>query len=52
MNWAPIRYREFYDLPRIFIATHNGQSYIFDCSFDDALDDYSGKYLSTLHDLG
>ncbi|HJZ70050.1 MAG TPA: hypothetical protein VKF81_18130 [Blastocatellia bacterium] len=44
MSWAKIRYRDFYDIPRIFITTHNGKVYLFDCPFDDELDDYSDRY--------
>jgi hypothetical protein len=44
MDWAPIRYRDFYDLPRIFITSYNGQDYLFDCPFDDELDDYPDSY--------
>ena len=44
MNWATIRYRDFYDVPRIFITAHDGAQYLFDCPFDDELDDYSDCY--------
>ena len=44
MDWLPIRYREFYDVPRVFIAVYNREQYLFDCSFDDALDDYPDAY--------
>jgi len=44
MGWATIRYRDFYDLPRIFIASYNGKQYLFDCPFDDELDDYPDSY--------
>jgi hypothetical protein len=44
MDWATIRYRDFYDVPRIFIAAHDGTAYLFDCPFDDDLDDYSDRY--------
>lgn len=44
MSWSTIRYRDFYDLPRIFITTHDGKQYLFDCPFDDELDDYSDRY--------
>lgn len=44
MNWEAIRYRDFYDLPRIFITTHNEKTYLFDCPFDDEIDDYSLSY--------
>jgi hypothetical protein len=44
MDWATIRYRDFYDIPRIFITAHDGKQYLFDCPFDDDLDDYSDRY--------
>ena len=44
MNWVNIRYRDFYDLPRIFIASYEGRQYLFDCPFDDELDDYPASY--------
>lgn len=44
MNWAAICYRDFYDVPRIFITAHDGKQYLFDCPFDDELDDYSERY--------
>ncbi|MCI0488007.1 MAG: hypothetical protein L0229_15560 [Blastocatellia bacterium] len=44
MNWATIRYRDFYDLPRIFITSYDGQQYLFDCPFDPELDDYPNSY--------
>lgn len=39
-----IQYREFYDFPRMFIALSDGQQYLFDGSFDDAIDDYPADY--------
>lgn len=44
MQWATIQYRDFYDVPRIFVTNHQGQLYLFDCPFDDALDDYPDSY--------
>ncbi len=44
MDWAPIHYRDFYDLPRIFITSYEGKDYLFDCPFDDELDDYPDSY--------
>jgi hypothetical protein len=44
MDWATIRYRDFFDIPRIFITAHDGKQYLFDCPFDDELDDYSDRY--------
>jgi len=44
MNWTTIHYREFYDLPRIFITSFQGKKYLFDCPFDDEIDDYPDSY--------
>lgn len=44
MNWVNLRYRDFYDLPRIFITSYEGRQYLFDCPFDDELDDYPASY--------
>jgi len=42
--WIPIRYREFYDFPRSFVISHNGENFLFDCAFDDAIDEYPNLY--------
>lgn len=39
-----IAYREFYDVPRIFIAELGSAWYLFDCPFDDQIDDYASTY--------
>jgi len=45
MNSAiPIRYMGFWDVPLIFLARHNGQLFLFDCPFDEELDDYLDHY--------
>ncbi len=44
MGWSVIRYRDFYDLPRIFMTTYQGRQYLFDCPFDDERDDYADSY--------
>lgn len=44
MSWTTIRYRDFYDVPRIFLTTHDGKQYLFDCPFDDQLDEYLERY--------
>lgn len=41
---VPILCREFYDIPRMFVATHRGETFLFDGSFDDELDDYPPHY--------
>jgi hypothetical protein len=41
----PIRdYREFYDVPRVFLVDWAGKSLLFDCLFDEELDDYPDSY--------
>jgi hypothetical protein len=37
-------YRDFYDIPRMFVVRWKGQRYLFDGSFDDALDDYRPQF--------
>jgi hypothetical protein len=51
-TWAPIRYRGFWDVPRVFITPHNGRTYLFDCPFDEELEDYIDSYrVYTMPDL-
>lgn len=41
---VPIQYRDFYDVPRVFVARYKGQLFLFDCPFDDTLDEYPDHY--------
>jgi hypothetical protein len=41
---APITYRGFYDVPRMFVLRLRGAQLFFDCPFDDELDDYPDTY--------
>jgi hypothetical protein len=41
---APIRYRGFWDVPRIFLTQYRSQNFLFDCAFDEELDDYPEAY--------
>jgi hypothetical protein len=43
-NKVAIKYRDFYDVPRIFLTSHEGVHFLFDCKFDDALDEYPNSY--------
>lgn len=43
-QWAAIRYRDFYDVPRIFLVSYDGRQLLFDCAFDEELDDYPNEY--------
>ena len=48
----PILYREFYDVPRMFVTERDGTTYLFDCPFDEAADDYGDCYsVYTLTDV-
>lgn len=40
----PIKYREFYDIPRMFVVSYHGQIYLFDCPFNEAKDEYPSHY--------
>jgi hypothetical protein len=44
MQYASIQYRDFYDVPRMFIVQFNGMTYLFDCPFDEREDEYSTHY--------
>jgi hypothetical protein len=43
-DWAAIRYRDFWDVPRIFLVSHHGKSFLFDCAFDETAEDYPNSY--------
>jgi hypothetical protein len=46
---APIQYRGFWDVPRIFPARYRGRLYLFDCAFDDVLEDHLDDF--TVYEL-
>jgi len=43
-NLVPIEFRDFWDVPRMFIARHQGTTFLFDCPFDEKRDDFSENY--------
>jgi hypothetical protein len=43
-TWAPIRYRGFWDVPRIFLVTDCGRHLLFDCPFDETIEDFPDDY--------
>lgn len=43
-SWLPIRYRDFYDVPRMLIVEYVGHLYLFDAPFDDEADEYSDRF--------
>jgi len=44
INWSPIKYMGFYDVPLIFITRYRGETYLFDCPFDEEREDDSEFY--------
>jgi hypothetical protein len=44
MAWTAICYRDFYDVPRLFLTAYHGEQYLFDCPFDEELNDYPDRY--------
>jgi len=43
-KWIPIEYRDFWDVPRIFITRYQGKLFLFDCAFDEATEDFPDFY--------
>lgn len=43
-KWLEIQYRDFHDVPRIFLVEHGGVTFLFDCPFDESTDDYGTTY--------
>jgi hypothetical protein len=43
-KWVAIKYREFYDVPRIFLVEHRGRLLLFDGLFNEAIDEYPNDY--------
>jgi hypothetical protein len=41
---ASILYRGFWDVPRIFLFRHDGKVFLFECLFNEELDDYPDDY--------
>jgi hypothetical protein len=44
MAWLPIKYREFYDVPRAIVVERDGELYLFDSSFDGDADEYPAYF--------
>ena len=41
----PIRqYRDFWDVPRMFVVEADGRTLLFDCVFDEEVEDYADTY--------
>src|SRR5260370_37846184 len=43
-NWVPILYRGYGDVPRVFLANGREKTILFDCLFDEDIEDYPDFY--------
>ena len=43
-DFLPIQYSGFWDVPRIFLVKYLNEGLLFDCSFDENIDDYPSEY--------
>lgn len=43
-RWADIRYRDFWDEPKVFLVRYDGTLYMFDCPFNEAVEDFGSTY--------
>jgi hypothetical protein len=43
-RWTPIKYRDFYDIPRIFFAESLDRVFLFDCPFNEEKDEYEEAF--------
>jgi hypothetical protein len=44
MTWEKITYRDFYDVPRMFLVRYRNRQFLFDCIFDEREDEYGSSY--------
>ena len=47
-EWSAIRYRDFHDVPRVFVVERGRDLLLFDCAFDEALDDYGDTFVVSI----
>lgn len=45
MEWLPISYGEFWDLPRMLLVRVDDRLLFLDCEFDATLDEYPDHYI-------
>jgi hypothetical protein len=43
-RWRQIKYRDFYDIPRIFLVPGDDRFFLFDCPFDSGDDEYGKTF--------
>lgn len=39
-----VQYRDFWDVPRIFVARYQDELFLFDCPFDEDVEDFPDSY--------
>lgn len=44
-GWLPIKYRDFFDVPRTWWVAWGNTTLLFSCIFDHALDEYPAEYV-------
>ena len=42
--WTPFQYRDFWDVPRVLVASYGNDFLLLSCRFDDELDEYLDTY--------
>jgi hypothetical protein len=43
-TWIPIHYRDFWTVPRIFWLIFRDRTFLFDCPFDERVEDFPDHY--------
>jgi hypothetical protein len=46
--FSPIHYRDFWDVPRVIMIQYRGKWFLFDCAFDEEVEDYPDSYKASL----
>ena len=44
----PIKYRDFYDVPRMFVVSFHEKQFLFDCPFNEETEEYQNFYYVNL----
>jgi hypothetical protein len=43
-EWLTIRYRGYYDIPRMIVVKKDRSLFLLDCPFDDSIDEYPSVF--------
>ena len=44
VEMIPITYRDFYDVPRMFVVSFHEKQFLFDCPFNEKTEEYQNSY--------